>query len=225
MKRPMRKSVLLLVLMVITAVITGCGHAGQTNKFLLADGTTKIKEGTIAVIAGSGDEKDIKLAREITRLLKEKTAFKVMEQKEIEDRIPLYPGYFIEKQGVETDNWSISGNYLSENNQAAVNKIQESLKTQYVIVVWTERLGFVTGTGCSVTAPFGLMGGDFFRILVPVRLVAYPQKRVAAYCNTAYESYYSLYRPYNSSIDKLLVSAAEETVNNFQAVLGTEKAK
>ncbi|PKL41390.1 MAG: hypothetical protein CVV44_01775 [Spirochaetae bacterium HGW-Spirochaetae-1] len=221
----MRKSVLLLVLMAITAGITGCSHAGHTNKFSIVDGTAKIKEGTIAVIAGSGDEKDIKLAREITRLLKERTAFKVMEQKEIEERIPLYPGYFIEKQGVETDNWSISGNYLSENNQAAVNKIQESLKTQYVIVVWTERLGFVVGTGCSFTAPFGLMGGDFFRIMIPVRLVAYPQKKVVAHCNTVYESYYSQFRPFNSSIDKLLVSAAEETVKNFQAVLETGQAK
>jgi hypothetical protein len=200
---------------------TGCSSA---EPFTLTEKRTEIRPGTIAVICGSSDEKDIKLAEETTRFLKEKTGFRVMSQKEIEEKLPMYPSYLLEEQSIETDSWTISQNYLTEKNMAAISRIQQQLGVQYIFLIWAKGVDTSSCSGCCCMRFFGFIGGDYYRITIPVRIISFPEKEVIAYSNVYYSDYYSIFRFENSAVEKLLTSASESIVENFQKIT-SEKGK
>ena len=199
----------LLNMVLVVSLLVGIGCASSDSTFKKAEGVSSVKPGSVAVISGSSSEVDIRLSEEVTRLLFEKSKFKVLNQDEITKSIPEYPMYFMESQPTDVEKGTINQSYLTEKNQSTINKMQEKLKVQYVILVWT------TGITALVSASGSNVINDVYWIYVPVRVVSYPDKKVVAFTNAKIRGSYIRFRSLNNATHKLLTEAAEEIVDSF----------
>jgi hypothetical protein len=200
--------------------IIGCGGRNVRS----ADSQkAKLKTGSIAVICGTVDQKDLRLADEISRQLKKETSFKVISQEEISQKIPQYPMHFIESQPSNTDRWSISTSQLSEENIQRLNKVQKILKADYIFLVWDSELTTTYGDETCCFDWTGFLGGNKCQLYVPVRVVQYPAKEVAAFKNYTRTDTYSVFKPLNSAIDSLIVDTASIVTKWF--VQNTEEGQ
>src|SRR4051794_28156083 len=80
----------MLLVAVLAAGLAGCG-GGVYKPFNPIDEARPIKPATIAVISGSHQYGDVKLAEFVTQQLVERTTFRVLSQEEIGKRVPGYP--------------------------------------------------------------------------------------------------------------------------------------
>jgi|GEM_PF-5544689 len=190
-----------------------CMNCAKVPKFSIVDRSKTIEPGSIAVFCGGNSEVEIELAKEITKQFKEKSSFKVMSQKEIERRIPMYPSSFLEAQKTDTDKWSLASEHLSKKNLQTMNEIQKRLKVKYIMLVWVDGYN-MQDTGCC------LLGMIFFKakratLKAPVRVISYPGNKVIAYNNIKAIEDYSVFRSANSSLQALVEKVASLTVQNF----------
>jgi len=79
-----------LLAAVLTAGLAACG-GGVYKPFNPIDEKRPIKPASIAVISGSHQDGDVKLAGFVTKQLAERTTFRVLSQEEIGRRAPGYP--------------------------------------------------------------------------------------------------------------------------------------
>lgn len=200
----------------VVSLLIGCATYKGKPEFKLVNGSTRIQKGTIAVIAGSGSEFDIKLAKEITRELSENTDLKVFSQEELSSRMPQYPMYFMKSQESDTDKWSIQPSYLSEENMKSLQKIQEKLGVEYILLAWTEGARFWE-SGITESCIFSLFMGKKCKMSVPCRVVKYPENRVVASYNYEDRYYSSTIYTFNQVIDKFLVAASNKISSQFMA--------
>ncbi len=203
-----------MISLMIMALLIGCGTYKAKSDFKLVNGNSKIQKGTIAVIAGSGSEFDIKLAKEITRELSENTDLKVFSQEELSRRMPQYPMYFMKTQESNTDKWSIQPSYLSEENMKSLKKIQEKLGVEYILLAWTEGARFWE-SGITESCIFSLFMGKKCKMSVPCRVVEYPENRVVASYNYEDRYFSSTIYTFNQVIDKFLVAASHKISSQF----------
>jgi hypothetical protein len=209
LKLKQSKAVILIALLSFTLI-----QCASVNNFSQVDKSKTITPGSIAVLCGSNTEAEITLAGEITKNFAAKSTFQVMSQKDIEKIIPQYPMLFLEEQKSDTDQWSLASNHLTDKNMATVSKLQEKLKVQYIMLVWIQNYSFKnSGSNCCLS--FFLIGSQNVSINAPVRVLSYPEKKVIAYNNINTGDDYSALRSPNSSMEALLTTVADKTVDKF----------
>ncbi len=180
---------------------TGCA---SYTIFGTADKDDVITPGTIAVISGSPEEADIRLAELFTDQLKKDTRFTVVSQDVIFDRIPNYPVYsFVNSISDSKEN---NSPWMPPDTKGKIAGYQSILGTRYILVVWTENLQV---TQSNYGTDFGI---NFFS-----RLIEYPGGRVVGYssyrrsrggCATAFYGT-------NTNIDKMLGTVSEDVVEGL----------
>jgi len=210
--------VLAILCFLLVILLAGCVGYSPRSDFELVEGEKKINKGTIAVIAGSGSEVDIKLAHEITRQLTENTNLTVFSQEELNKRMPQYPMFFMKSQESETDQWSIRPSYLSEENKKSLKKIQEKLGAEYILLAWAEGISYWEN-GVSESCIFSFISGKKCKLSVPCRVVKYPENRVIASYNYKDRYYSSSLYSFNQVIDKFLVKASRQISEQFTTVV------
>jgi len=210
--------VLSMLCFLLVILLAGCVGYSPKSDFELVEGEKKINKGTIAVIAGSGSEVDIKLAHEITRQLTENTNLTVFSQEELNKRMPQYPMFFMKSQESETDQWSIRPSYLSEENKKSLKKIQEKLGAEYILLAWAEGISYWEN-GVSESCIFSFISGKKCKLSVPCRVVKYPENRVIASYNYKDRYYSSSLYSFNQVIDKFLVKASRQISEQFTTVV------
>ncbi|MFW5770451.1 MAG: hypothetical protein ACOCX9_03355 [Spirochaetota bacterium] len=210
--------VLSILCFLLVILLAGCAGYSTKSDFELVEGEKKITKGTIAVIAGSGSEIDIKLANEITTQLTDNTNLTVFSQEELSKRMPQYPMFFMKSQESETDQWSIRPSYLSEENKKSMKKIQEKLGAEYILLAWAEGVKYWQHD-VTETCIFSFINGKKCKLSVPCRVLKYPENRVIASYN--YKDYYSSSSlfSFNQVIDKFLVRASRQITEQFTTAI------
>ncbi len=214
------KKYFLLSFLLAAGIFSGCvSVSNDDDTFGLVEKNQKIKAGSIAVLAGSGDEMTIKIAESITRQLSEKSTFSVIEQKDITKLIPSYPVTFMEQEDLREDTWELSRRYLTGKNQAVVDAIQKVLKTEYILLVWAEEFNTGTTGCCILYSPWF----NNYRILMYSRLVKYPSGGVIGLSKYQRDEDFNTFRSMNGSIDRLLDNASEDFADKMIKVTNTQK--
>jgi hypothetical protein len=198
-------------------LLYGCG--GVHRPFELMDKNTRIRPGSLAVLSGSSNEVDVKLAADLTQELKKRSTFHVMSQEEIARRVPGYPSEIFRNSKVpkeEEDNYA----WFSQGNKARVDAAHAQLNTDYIFLIWAGSLNKWVTSG---------QGGTRVDYAVSVygRFLEYPKGKIDAYSafgRSRGQSCCLWGKSEGEDIDALLKDSAEEAADKFISVTGSEKA-
>lgn len=165
-----------------------------------------IKPGTIVVIAGSPEETDIRLAELFTDYLQKKTRFNVVTQETVFEKMPGYPLYSITKKMTESNAKQNNSPWIPEDMKSNLTVYQQQLKTDYILLVWSDNLLIYSG-----------QGGTSYGIDFMSRLVEVPGNNVIGYSSYRRNrgSCISTFFSTNINIDKMLGDISEEVVEEL----------
>jgi len=200
---------------IVVVLLAGCG---VHKPFALFDETTQVKKGSVAVISGDGSEATVMLSRYLTEELRQKSAFRVLSQEEIERKLGKYPVDLkrAAPESIDVDKpvWYAKG------EKARLDGMQAKLKTDYLFVVWTSDLQRVfvryQNGGGKVSYYAGILGN----------LHEYPRSRTIAYSNfgnSKDQSCCLFGKSEGDDINALLKDSAEEMAEKFLSVAKAEK--
>ncbi|HEX4798075.1 MAG TPA: hypothetical protein VFV04_02185 [Burkholderiales bacterium] len=159
-----------LLVAIVTAGLAACGGGGVYKPFNAIDEKRPIKPASIAVISGSHQDGDVKLAGFVTKQLAERTTFRVLSQEEIGKRAPGYPSAIRFKKSEEIEDDDEKVVWFVPSEKAKLDALQARLKVDYLFVLWIRRMTVVSG-GNSGTTYYVYPGGN---------LIEYPGGRVVA---------------------------------------------
>jgi len=158
-----------LLVAVLASGLAACG-GGVYKPFNPIDEKRPIKPASIAVISGSHQDGDVKIAGFVTKQLAERTTFRVLSQEEIGKRAPGYPSAIglRKREEIEDDDEKVV--WFAPSEKAKLNALQTRLKVDYLFVLWIPRMTVVSG-GNSPTTYYVYPAGN---------LIEYPGGRVVA---------------------------------------------
>lgn len=190
MKTPLPYLLLLLHFM------SGC--SGRPLIFELNDNNAYIKSGTIAVLSGTQNDTDVRLAQLITERLKEKKLFQVISQNDITRSIPKYPLNIVDSKD------SAVAKDLSLKSKGALENLQKKIKSDYLMVVWSE--GILARESQGITK---------FYVDFNSRLIEYPNGRIIGYSAFEISEGFLSFRNENDSVERLLSKTADKVIAEF----------
>jgi len=189
-------------------LLTGCG---VHKPFVPMDGAVIAKPATIAIIGGDTSEPTQHLAEFLSQELSRRTTFRVMPQEEISRRLAKYPVNLALADAFEQDKpvWVVP------EEKTKLDAMQESLKSDYLFVIWgyglsRETAGFGNNTTYSITAL-----GNLYR---------YPNGRPVAFTydqNDRGMSFLGVFKGEAYDIEKLLRDSAERIAEKFATATNT----
>jgi len=132
-----------VLVIVLTAGLAACG-GGVYKPFNPIDEKRPIKPASIAVISGSHQDGDVKLAEFVTKQLAERTTFRVLSQEEIGKRVPGYPSTIglKKRESINDDDEKVV--WFVQSEKAKLDALQARLKVDYLFVVWIPRMTVVS---------------------------------------------------------------------------------
>jgi hypothetical protein len=153
---------------VLTAGLAACG-GGVYKPFNPIDEKRPIKPASIAVISGSHQDGDVKLAGFVTKQLVERTTFRVLSQEEIGKRAPGYPSAIglRKREDIKDDDEKVV--WFAPSEKAKVDALQARLKVDYLFVLWIPRMTVVSGNN-----------GTTYYVYPAGNMLEYPGGRVVA---------------------------------------------
>jgi hypothetical protein len=208
----------MFVILLTAFFAQGCA----TNKpFALVDEQYQFKPGTIAVLSGDNNEADNRFVDVLITELKEKSTLKVLDQEEIAKRVKNYPLVKPVVFGMGKDK-NDKREKKFEVDRAKVDAIQGNLKTDYVFVLWHDRMTKWTSNQINCLT----MSSSGYFVHVQGDLLEYPKKKMVGYTDFAEEQGEScclLFKTEGEDIDDLIKAAAKRTASDLIALSKTGK--
>lgn len=164
--------ILVLIAVVACSGFLSCASTEPGANFRLTNEEEPIRMGSIAVIRGSESIYDKRLSQNLIEELN-KTGFDVISYEEINRILEKYPPTIVDFSG-KGEKYTEPA--ISENTLQTLNSIQSEVKTEYILVVWTED-PTVEGRDS--------VGRVFLSIFT--RLLKYPESNVVGYSYFASE--------------------------------------
>jgi len=132
-----------VLVIVLTAGLAACG-GGVYKPFNPIDEKRPIKPASIAVISGSHQDGDVKIAEFVTKQLAERTTFRVLSQAEIGKRVPGYPSTIglKKRESINDDDEKVV--WFVQSEKAKLDALQARLKVDYLFVLWIPRMTVVS---------------------------------------------------------------------------------
>jgi hypothetical protein len=205
----------LLAVLLFAITVAGCG---VHKPFALMDQNTQIRKGSVAVISGDASEPTQRLAEYITLELRQKSTFRVMSQDEIGRRVGKYPINIrrADPENVDKPVW------IARGEKGKLDAMQDQLKTDYLLVVWTANLSRVVTTysngGGKVSYFAGIVGN----------LYDYPKAKPIAfsnYGNSKDQTCCLFGKSEGDDINDLLKYSGEELAQEFMQAANAEKPR
>jgi hypothetical protein len=196
--RNMNQAGLIILFLAALGSLVACGIR---KPFEFFDETTLMKSGSIAVISADGSEATKRLARALTKELRERSTFKVWSQAKIGLRLAKYPVTIKEGQPENPD----KPVWFGKGEKAKVDAMQAQLKVRYLFVVWTS--SSQTGTSNS------------YHVSVNGNVVEYPKGRVIGYSQLSGSSRSSK----SDDISPMLRNSAARMAEKFIRAAKAEK--
>ena len=143
-----RRFARVLLVAVLTAGLAGCG-GGVYKPFNPVDEKRPIKPASIAVISGSHQDGDVKLAGFVTKQLAERTKFRVLSQEEIGKRAPGYPSTIglRKREDIKDDDEKVV--WFAPSEKAKLDALQARLKVDHLFVLWIPHMTVVTSNNST----------------------------------------------------------------------------
>ncbi len=157
-----------LLVALLTAGLAACG-GGVYKPFNPIDEKRPIKPASIAVISGSHQDGDVKLAGFVTKQLAERTTFHVLSQEEIGKRAPAYPSPIGLRKREDIKDGDEKVTWFAPPEKAKLDALQARLKVDYLFVVWIPRMTVVSSNN-----------GTTYYVYPAGNMLEYPSGRVVA---------------------------------------------
>ena len=164
----MTRSLPILIPLSAALFAAGCG---VNRPFVLMDDGYALRPASLAVVAGDNNAVAVRLAEILTKSLKERSPFKIVDQDEIQRRIPKYPMAIAEASPKDAS----KPVWVGAPGRARLDDIQKSLKVSYLFVVWGDgvaRQSVCNGNGGCSTSYFMTVRGN---------LIEYPAGRPVSF--------------------------------------------
>ena len=157
-----------VLVIVLATGLAACG-GGVYKPFNPIDEKRPIKPASIAVISGSHQDGDVKLAEFVTKQLAERTTFRVLSQEEIGKRVPGYPSTIglKKRESINDDDEKVV--WFVQSEKAKLDALQARLKVDYLFVVWIPRMTVVSSNN-----------GTTYYVYPAGNMLEYPGGRVVA---------------------------------------------
>jgi len=196
-------------------LLAGCG---ANKPFVLMEDGYKIKPSSIAIVAGDNSEPAIKLAEVLTKEIKEKTAFRIMDQDDIRKRIPKYP------MKIETTEPKDSSRpvWFVDSEKKKLDSIQGKLKVDYIFVIWAENLSVQ-----SVQYYNG--GGDTnYYMTVIGNLIEYPKGKTVSFTHidekeTPHLYKLTIFKSNNYFVESMINDAVQRITEDIVTLITAQK--
>ena len=203
-----------LIAITLASGLAACG-GGVYKPFNPIDEKQAIRPASVAVIAGSHQDGDVRLAGFLTKQLSERTRFRVLTQEDIGKRVPGYPSVIAIKKEDDIKDDDEKVVWFRASEKAKLDAIQSRLKVDYLFVVWVPWMSVVSSRN-----------GTTFYVYPAGNLVAYPGARVVASTRMGWgesNSILALFRPKDYYIVLALENSAEAIVDEMITVASSVK--
>jgi hypothetical protein len=118
---------------VLAATVIIVASCTSTNHFRLVDEKHVIAPDTVAVISGSGEQSDKRLAEFITEGLNKGGKFRAVSQERIAQAIPGYPGKIVDFGVSDKEH---DKPILPDATKSVLAGINRALRVKYIFLVW-----------------------------------------------------------------------------------------
>ena len=209
----MKKQIIKITVTAIICILTiGCASKDPyLRDFDLVHKDYKIEKNSIAIIPGYLEDSNILLADLLTKELKKKAYFNVIDFKKVYKHVPRDRHIIGEWGRPPTNDKKKLIYWFSPENKKSVASIQAKLKSKYIFVVWSGNSGSTTvsGSGYSSTGYYYSVTG---------RLLEYPSNEVIGYTINGYSKDAGIIgsSPFGSSAKNFerLVQKSVEIISN-----------
>lgn len=206
-----------MTLLVMVALVPAFGCYTKVPTFELVDNGSSVRPGSIAVISGTNTAFNLALAEAVTSELKRLSRLVVMDQAWIKERLKNYPADIITVDR-ESELARSSNYWFGPSDLERIAGFQKQLKADYILVVWSDQIGWFSQIGGLSIARQQLVGN------IHTRLFEFPSRKIIGYSGYARREPASMFRKGDQEVfAKFIDSAAKATVEEMVQLTRLQK--